>query len=257
MIPANKWFLSTIDPQAGSVAARYGLGLEIAEFCTAFNIDDRFVQTDTAVRASLAGAGRCTLHGAFNELHPCAVDPKARELASFRFSQALELAQRYGAEKLILHGGYLPRVYFPSWYVEQSVLFWNGFLESHPGDYRICLENVLEEEPDWLAQIAEAVDDPRLGLCLDIGHANVYSPHPVPEWAERWGSRLYHAHIHNNAGSWDTHSGLAEGSMDIPTILETIHAANPDVTYTLELPQIDRSVDWLIEKELLSSCKTN
>ena len=32
-------FLSTIDPNAGKTAREYGLGVEIAEYCTAVNMD--------------------------------------------------------------------------------------------------------------------------------------------------------------------------------------------------------------------------
>ena len=36
----NELYLSTIDPRAGEIARKYGLGLEIAEFCTALNMDE-------------------------------------------------------------------------------------------------------------------------------------------------------------------------------------------------------------------------
>jgi sugar phosphate isomerase/epimerase len=35
------------------------------------------------------------------------------------------------------------------------------------------LENVLEDSPDELIGIVQGVNDPRLRLCLDIGHANI------------------------------------------------------------------------------------
>ena len=50
-----KLFLSTIDPNARDIALRYGLGLEIAEYCTAWNMDEQFPQTDALVRRKLEG----------------------------------------------------------------------------------------------------------------------------------------------------------------------------------------------------------
>ena len=44
------FYLSTIDPNAHLTAKKYGLGLEIAEYCTAWNMDQEFAQTDPAVR---------------------------------------------------------------------------------------------------------------------------------------------------------------------------------------------------------------
>lgn len=69
----------------------------------------------------------------------------------------------------MIHGGFVPQVYFPEWYVEQSVLFWRELLAELPPDMTIALENVMEPEPLLLADIARQVDDPRLGLCLDVG----------------------------------------------------------------------------------------
>lgn len=250
MISHERWFLSTIDSQAPELARKYGMGLEIAEFCTASRIDRDFALTDMQIRAALSGIRRCAFHGAFNELFPCAIDPKARELAAFRYGQAISLAERYGAETIVIHGGYQPHMYFPCWYVEQSVHFWKEFLGSHPGAYRICLENVLEEEPSMLAQIVRQVGDERLGLCLDIGHVNAYSAIPAEQWVDAWGSDLRHAHIHNNDRSADTHSGLEMGTLDAAALLRQMDACSPDMTFTLELPKIGGNVAWLKAKEL-------
>lgn len=237
----ERLYLSTIDPQAGELARRHGLGLEIAEYCTAFNMDDLFDETDERVRREIAGIDRRLFHGPFNELFPCAVDPLARKLAAQRFDQALTLAQSYGARKLILHGGYNPRLYFSCWYVEQSALFWKEFLEKHPGEYEICLENVLEDEPGMLPDIVRQVNDPRLRLCLDVGHVNAYSPVPALEWIDCWGESLSHCHIHYNDGTADTHSALDAGTLNMEKILRVVETA----TVTLELPQIGNAVEWL------------
>lgn len=244
----NSLYLSTIDPSAGNIARKAGLGIEIAEFCTAENIDSHFQETDAAVRRELAGIDRRLLHGPFNELFPCAIDPLARKLAAHRYTQALELAKRYGATKLILHGGFSPRLYYPCWYVEQSIAFWKEFLKTHPGQYEICLENVMEESPDSLLSIVQGVDDPRLKLCLDIGHANTYSSIPPIQWMERWGTFLSHLHLHNNDGSADTHSALNQGTIPMAEVIAKIPEGT---TATLELPEIGNAVQWLKDAGLL------
>ena len=38
----DQLFLSTIAPDAAEEARRHGLGLEIAEYCTAWNMDEQF-----------------------------------------------------------------------------------------------------------------------------------------------------------------------------------------------------------------------
>lgn len=179
--------ISTIAADASRTARRYGLGLEIAEYCTASNLDEHAAETAASVGEKLSGIPRCILHAPFNELFPCAIDPKARELARFRYRQAIDLAQAYGAAKVVIHGGYHPRIYYPCWYTEQSILFWRDFLREDPGVI-IVLENVLEEEPGMLPDIVRGVDDPRLRLCLDVGHAHAYSGTPPLEWLECWAT---------------------------------------------------------------------
>ena len=76
----DQLFLSTIAPDAAEEARRHGLWLEIAEYCTAWNMDEQFETTHAAVTKELAGVGRKLLHAPFSELFPCAVDPKAREI---------------------------------------------------------------------------------------------------------------------------------------------------------------------------------
>ncbi len=78
----HRFYLSTIAADAAGTARQYALGLEIAEYCTACNMDEHFPETDAAVREKIAGIARVTLHAPFNELFPCAIDPRARALAA-------------------------------------------------------------------------------------------------------------------------------------------------------------------------------
>lgn len=243
----DRIYLSTIDPAAGDVARHYDLGIEIAEFCTAWNMDRELPAVEKTLEETLTGISRRVLHGPFNELFPCAIDPKARQLAAFRFSQAAALAQVYGAGKLVLHGGFNPQMYYPQWYVEQSILFWREFLTKLPDGLTVCVENVLEPAPDMLLDIVRGVEDSRLRLCLDVGHVNAYSKIPAKTWIEESGEYLSHLHIHNNDGSWDTHSALYEGTLPIRELLE-IAMGQEGVTATLELPDCLPSVKWLLEE---------
>ena len=243
-------YISTTAPDASQLAVQYGLGIEIAEYCTAWNMDDDFTSTDAAVRIKLEGIESKVLHAPFNELFPCAIDKKARALAADRYRQAIELAKRYGSPKVIIHGGYNPWIYYPVWYTEQSIIFWKEFLREDPG-MEIVLENVLETDPQWLLDIVKGVGNPRLKLCLDIGHVNAYSKIPVMDWLENWAPYLSHFHIHNNDTSWDTHSPLTEGSIPMKELLEKASLLCPDATFTLELMEAEASVKWMAETGLI------
>lgn len=242
-------YLSTIARDAVETAASYGLGLEIAEYCTASNMDEQFMETHRTVEEKLQGISRRVFHGPFNELFPCAIDPKARELAACRYHQAVELAQRYGAKKIVLHGGYNPWIYYPVWYVEQSVLFWKDFVQTLPEGLEICLENVLEEEPSMLREIVRQVGDERLRLCLDVGHVNAYSKLSVMDWLADWAPYLSHFHLHNNHGDKDSHSPLNSGTLPMKQLLRQAEHCCPNASYTLELMEAKASVVCLLEEE--------
>ena len=243
-------YLSTIANDASEIARKYGLGIEIAEYCTAWNMDDEFTDTDASVQVKLDGIERKVLHAPFNELFPCAIDKKARALAAERYRQAIELAKRYGSTKVIIHGGYNPWIYYPVWYVEQSILFWKEFLKEDPG-VEIVLENVLETEPQWLLDIAKGVDDPRLKLCLDIGHVNAYSKIPLMDWLESWVPYLSHFHVHNNDGTRDQHNALDDGTIPMKEFLLRAEELCPNATFTFELMKAEPSMNWLRENGVI------
>ena len=242
----NSIYLSTIDPRAGTLAREFGLGVEIAEYCTAWNMDREFAETDARVRAALAGNPRRILHGPFNELFPCAIDPEARALAARRYRQAIALARDYGAAKVVIHAGYNPWSYYPEWFREQSAIFWREFLREDPG-VEIVLENVLEREPEWIPDILRSVDSPRLRMCLDVGHGNAYSPVGVEDWLRRCAPWISHFHLHNNDGTRDSHDGLFHGSIPMKEILNLAGELCPKASFTLELPDGESSVRELMK----------
>jgi len=243
----EQWYVSTIAADADELAERSGLGLEIAEFCTAWNMDERFSEVEEPVNAHLRAADRFCLHAPFNELFPAAIDPKAVELMHFRLNQAAELAERYGARRVIVHSGYLPVIYFKSWYTERAVLFFKAFLRDKPDDLLFLLENVLEDEPELLFEVVRQVNDPRLRLCLDIGHAHCESEIPVIEWLRRDADLIAHFHIHNNDRSWDLHRNIPEGTIDIGELLREADRLCPEATYTIETMEARASAEWLAE----------
>ena len=246
----TRLYISTTASDAHAVAVKNGFGIEIAEYCTAWNMDEKFSEVHPKVLEAIDGTANRVLHAPFNELFPCAIDKKARELAAERYRQAIRLAKDYCATKVVVHGGYNPWIYYPVWYVEQSIIFWKAFLQEDPG-VQIVLENVLETEPQWLLDIVKGVDDPRLRLCLDIGHVNAYSKIPVADWLKEWAPYLSHFHIHNNDGSWDTHNALMDGSIPVKEFLEQASRLCPNATFTLELMEAEKSVNWMAENNLI------
>lgn len=243
--------VSTVARQAGKLAAEYGLGVEIAEYCCAWNMDQEYDTVHPQVQQAIRDIPNRLFHGPYNELFPCAIDPRARQLAAERYRQAIALAKQYGAPKIVLHSGYAPNFYYDCWFEEQSILFWKAFLETLPEGIVICLENVLETRPEPLLHVIQEVEDPRLRICLDVGHAHTYSRVPVQEWLELFAPYIAHIHLHGNDRTADQHGHLAEGSLDMAEFLRCALRLCPEATFTLEIPEPEKDIMWLEETGLL------
>ena len=102
----SKIYISTIAPDGTVMAKAHGFGLEIAEYCTAWNMDEKYHEVHPKVLETIEGIHNWVLHAPFNELFPCVIDKKAQALAACRYRQAIDLAKLYGASKVVIHGGY-------------------------------------------------------------------------------------------------------------------------------------------------------
>ena len=246
----ERLYISTIDENAPELARRYGVGLELAHFCAALDLEgEERPAREAATVNSMAGVCRFVFHAPFCELTPCAVDPLIGQVSRRRYEQAFELAWTHGVKRMVVHSGFVPNVYYPSWYLQRSPAFWQGFLADKPADFELLLENVLDGDPCLLPQTAAAVDDPRLGLCLDIGHAAVYSDRSPQEWTAAFLPWLRHVHLHDNDGKTDLHLPLGQGRLELRPWLEALEQARP--TYTIENMDAAPSLRWLEEQGLL------
>jgi sugar phosphate isomerase/epimerase len=249
----NRFHISTIDENAAGIAREYGLGIEIADFCWAQRMDVGLEENLAAAMEKTRGTESLWFHAPFAEISPCAIDPKVRALTKERYKASAALASRLGIKRMVVHGGYIPHVYFPEHYVSESVRFWKEFLKEAPDDLVIALENVMEPGPEMLVEIAEGVGDPRLGLCLDIGHANCdISETPPLGWIAPEAKHLKHVHLHNNHGENDLHLPLGEGDIDCERIINEVLRLSPEATFTIENMDSIDSIKWLIGKGFLN-----
>ena len=246
-------YVSSIGEDCCEAAREFGVGIELAQFCTAARLDGVPAEPwEIPVERCLAAADRFVLHGPFNELTPAAIDPLVLDVTKKRYRQAIEKAHATDIQKLVLHAGFLPLVYYPEWFIDRSIAVWRELLRDVPEDMTVCLENVLEPEPQLLTAIMQAIRDPRLRICLDLGHANTCASEIPPEdWLRACAPYLSHVHLHNNQGDRDLHAALFDGVMDIEGLFFMLEELSPRATCTLELTQDSPSLDWLENKHLL------
>ena len=178
----NLLYVSSIGEDCCAAAQDFHVGIELAQFCTAARLDGAPAEPwEIPVERCLSAADRFILHGPFNELTPAAIDPLVLDVTKKRYRQAIAQARTLGIQKVVLHAGFQPLVYYPEWFIDRSAAVWQELLCEIPDDMTVCLENVLEPEPRLLTAIMGAVCDPRLRICLDLGHANTCASHVPPE----------------------------------------------------------------------------
>ena len=254
MMKQTNLFIATFSDQAVETARAYGIGLELNHTCISEMLDAPNRPALLAeMRRDMEASGADTpqklvLHGPFTEIHPAAIDHRARALGMQRLNEAYEVAAALGVKRMVVHTGWLPFIYFKSWQAEKGAAFWQTFMQDKPADFEIYVENVLDDEPEMLAAMMQQIDDPRIRLCLDVGHANAAKAPDlaVTAWIRVLAPYLAHFHLHNNDGSGDTHAAFDEGSMDMQEILQTIdRCCADDVTYTIEALEPLPCLAWL------------
>jgi len=168
----------------------------------------------------LAGEGLgVTVHGPFMDLSPGAVDEVVRRATADRFRQAIEAAALLGARAIVLHADYDDRRFDDDvdiW-LGQSMKTWPEIV-SIAGDAGIAIaaENIFETGPEPLGRLVEAVGSPDFGLCLDVGHLNIFSKASDSDWLTGVGAYIKELHLHDNNGGYDEHLAVGRGSIDFP-----------------------------------------
>lgn len=243
---SDKLYISTIADDAAETAREYGLGLEIAEFTTAFNMDEDFKTWNDKTLDNMKGVERFIFHAPFNELCPAAIDPLIAGVAKVRYNQAYDLMTKYGVNTMIVHSGFMPDLYDEGWFTEKSIGFWKNFLAGKPAGFKLFIENTFERSPGIMSRIIRAVRDQRFGMCLDIGHTEATGKGvPLIEWVEQTIPLIRHVHLHNNYGESDSHNALCDGNIDVAAAIGAITEAAPDATFTIEARHAKTSAEWL------------
>ena len=267
----QRLYIATFQQDAVRVAAEYGLGLEINHTCISEDLDSRrrdeliaAIRRDLkevyGAESAVYSAQAPLLHGPFTEIYPAAIDYRARDMARLRLEEAYQVCLAVGARRMIVHSGWLPFIYFKDWQAEKGAAFWLDFMADKPSDFEIMVENVLEDEPDMLAAFMAKAADPRIRLCLDVGHANAAcagdsviagdaacaGDDAIRRWIELLGPFIGHFHLHNNDGRSDSHSAFDEGTLDMASILAAAErCCRPDTTFTIEARDCRSCAEWL------------
>jgi sugar phosphate isomerase/epimerase len=191
-----------------------------------------------SVAGKLKEAGlSCTIHAPFMDLNPGSFERLLRETTMRRFDQVLDAAEILRPEVMVFHPG------FDRWrygeaaglWLEHSVAAWQSVLvRARSIGTVIAVENIFEEEPGTLRALFEAVEDPLLRHCFDVGHWNLFKKVGMEEWFAALGDRIAEVHIHDNRGTRDEHAPPGDGAIDFGLFFGLMERYAPDAAYTIE-----------------------
>ena len=200
------------------LADEYNCAFEYNDFYAPGVLDDRRKQEEIieAYARYHSDFSQDTLHGAFLDVTIHSSDPLIREASILRVRQSMEIAKRMGVKGVVFHTGRLAgfRVesYLKQW-KEMNARFFRELAEEFPKQ-QIYMENMFDEAPDVLAELAEEMKETgNFGVCLDYAHAALTN-RSGQEWVKTLAPYIRHIHINDNDLENDLHRPVGTGLID-------------------------------------------
>ena len=181
------------------------------------------------------GCGRTTsLHGFFIDINPASGDPDLRAFSQERCKKSCMTAQMIGAKNVIFHSSCFPflrGIYLEVW-SKRCADFYQELAATY--DLNIFIENSPDIDSQPLRALMERIEDKRVGVCLDVGHAN-YSHQKISQWFEDLGEWIGYLHLSDNMGTYDDHLPLGDGTVDWKEVDRQWRKLDRDTYITLEI----------------------
>jgi sugar phosphate isomerase/epimerase len=212
-----------------------GIGVELQ---LTSEILDSFTLKDFGTLKKLIGSRTVTIHAPFLDLNPGATDSLVLKATRKRFKETLVAAKILEAEIIVFHTGYHPAKVDPiydEWFKRALETFTEIAENAH---CRIALENVFDSSPVHLEKLLANLP-PKVGVCIDIGHLNLFSQVPLSEWIERFRERIFEFHVHDNNGEKDDHAPLGSGKLNVDAFLSLLEKIPNDYIFNLENKSVD------------------
>ena len=227
-----------------NLCEKFGVGIEIQGFYNPSLIDTHESQKLLVeYQDTLKGfQGGKSLHAPFWDLNLGSKNPMVREATMKAFNYAYGIAKKLGCTEIVVHNGFVPNTSFYEGWVRNATAFWQEFFKDKDDSITMMIENQCEEDSEVLKMEIDSVNDNRLKVCLDIGHAHANSSMSVEDWVVSLGDRIAYLHLHNNHGKVqgrplyinDEHLGLADGTIDMEKTLALLEKYCPDAIWSIE-----------------------
>lgn len=179
-----------------------------------------------------------------------------RHASLMEVTAALETAADLGAEKVVVHPGYIDglSIHIPDHALGLAMAsLGHIYKRAETLGVMLCVENMFPKagpfvEPEDFNSIFRSF--PGLKLVLDTGHANIgdRTGKRIDHFIQQFGDRLAHVHMSDNSGYLDEHLPLGYGNIGFRRVARALRGVGYDQTVTLEVFDTDRSK--LVESRL-------
>lgn len=224
--------------------------LEIATFAYASVLDSDWERIMKEHKRQLSDfKGTVSLHGVFHDICVHSSDNKIAGASKERILRNLEIATFLEAKYIVFHGGFNPLIrhesYVNNW-LERNADFWSGVLKKF--NMTVLLENLWEPTPEVFRRLLDKVESPRLKICFDTGHVNIFSKVPFKEWFEQLNQDIPYVHVNDNKGEVDNELIPGDGIInwhEFTKVLEDCQV-NPEIVLEVgTLEKTKQSLEYL------------
>lgn len=202
------------------------------------HLDPRYL-ADSSQALSLvrtSGLNVHSIHGPFHGIHIGSDDPEKVKETENVITRTIEFCHELESEYIVVHPNtcnFQQMNEIAENYTKE--LFQNLADRAQRLGVRILVEN-LPYAPfpyNSMSGLIDMFPDPRIGLCLDIGHAFLNGFSVIDE-IDIAAPRLYSCHVSNNDGKNDSHSNIYDGLIEMDIILDRLTCLQ-QVTAVLEI----------------------
>lgn len=233
--------------EAALLCEKYGVSVNLDTFSET-DIFDEHMQAIQKNLEAYCNVQIVSIHAPYKDLCLGSKDPLIKAATMARFEYAYKVATLLKCPNVIFHHGYIPGSSAPAYWVKRSKVFFDEFLRGKEENIVFHIENQFEHSPELIGEVVSLVNDPRLKVCLDVGHAHCNSKTSPLKWIEYLKDQINFVHLHNNNGSEDQHLDFSSGSIDYKDVLRALEEHAPNSTWCIEtnnLEDVEKSLKWL------------
>ncbi|UFJ40273.1 sugar phosphate isomerase/epimerase [Brevibacillus humidisoli] len=191
---------------------------------------------------------RWSLHAPISRCNPAAEEQAQRDHSVELMRRCLHLVGELQCSHVVMHVGQI-RDHLDPVCRDQGVRRVIHFLQqlladSDRTEISLALENVppypgvLGWNVDDLVSICQGMDDSRVGIVYDVGHAHLIRPGYVLESLRQVLPHLLALHLSDNRGEHDDHLAVGEGAIPFPQVVSFLCEQGYRGFWTLETTSV-------------------